>query len=501
MGLLVWPRPQTGREPLGSFVLSTISLNPFQKFLFWDPKTQVPLRPRRPRAAHTAPESPRARRQAGGPPPAPHAGGGRGTASAAARPSRSSTGISRVPSTGALPGKPTRTQKSIASSPTSATASWTSPSRPASAGSQAPQLRIVTSCVLRRCLPARPPVAGQHLPGQGRKRTTRPQAARDRTGWWAARRHQLTVWGLVRGLDQQQAAETWGRRLTPPWTPQGHWCPGARLASAFRPAAVSRTSPLARTQRLLATSGRLSPPVAMPRSGQGSPGHRPLPREHSAPVAPGQPMAGSSSPFPFQARSPALWPPSCLCAPHRPAFPSQTPFPGSAQTGRPSPGPHRPPGLGEGAPRVLKILSAQPLALSLSRLTGLPAALQLQASWQPTCTQLLRARSPRGACREPGYPSPQPSASRWGSQPLPAPCLPIARHQQQTALVRHSGHEALLGARALAGGPGVEIPVIPGPVLHTKGQGGTDTEEVRRSTPGPLQHSQKEPEARPLKFK
>lgn len=39
----------------GSFVLSTISLNPFLKFLFWDPKMQVRLRPRRPWAAHTVP--------------------------------------------------------------------------------------------------------------------------------------------------------------------------------------------------------------------------------------------------------------------------------------------------------------------------------------------------------------------------------------------------------------------------------------------------------------
>lgn len=39
----------------GSFVLSTISLNPFPKFLFWDPKTQVPLRPRRLRASRSIP--------------------------------------------------------------------------------------------------------------------------------------------------------------------------------------------------------------------------------------------------------------------------------------------------------------------------------------------------------------------------------------------------------------------------------------------------------------
>lgn len=94
------------------------------------------------------------------------------------------------------------------------------------------------------------------------------------------------------------------------------------------------------------------------------------------------------SPFPFQSLSPALWPPSCPRATHRPASPFQTPPLGSPQTGQQSSGPHSPPGLGEDFPQYLRILSVQPLALSPSRLTSFPAVPKLQASCQPTCTQL-----------------------------------------------------------------------------------------------------------------
>lgn len=100
------------------------------------------------------------------------------------------------------------------------------------------------------------------------------------------------------------------------------------------------------------------------------------------------------SPFPFQALSPALWPPSCPHATHSPASPFQTLPLGSPQIGQQSSGPHSPHGLGEDIPQYLRILSVESLAPSPSRLTSFPAVPKLQASCQPTCTQLW-ARNPQ----------------------------------------------------------------------------------------------------------
>lgn len=168
-------------------------------------------------------------------------------------------------------------------------------------------------------------------------------------------------------------------------------------------------------------------------------------------------MASIFPPFPFQAMSPGLWPPSSPCATSRPASPSWAPFPGSPQTGQQSSGPHRPPGLGEDGPQDLRILSAQPLALSPSRLSSSPAAPQLQASCQPTCTQLRahrpqedlqRARLP--LCPRPFQPAggpaspdgPGPPSLSLSPSPNPSP-VPTENYSCESPQARSSGARQL----------------------------------------------------------
>lgn len=243
--------------------------------------------------------------------------------------------------------------------------------------------------------------------------------------------------------------------MVPLWTPQGHRCPIALLASASSPTPVLRTSPLTQTWHVLATKGRFSSLVAMPKRGQGCPGHRPhsLPQEAPIPVAPGHPVADIFL-FPFQAMSPSLWPPSCPLATHRPASPSPTPPPRTPQTGHQSSGPHSPPGREEDIPQDLRILSVQPLALSPSRLTSFPAAPQVQASCQHTCIQLWacnpqedlwRARLPLSptVCQPVGEPAAPngcgaPSLSQSLASPSPSPSPAPTENYSCESLRAHS---------------------------------------------------------------
>ncbi|XP_008692129.2 protein DBF4 homolog B [Ursus maritimus] len=178
----------------------------------------------------------------------------------------------------------------------------------------------------------------------------------------------------------------------------------------------------------------------------GSPSRRPRSssQEPAALVAPGQAVAGLSCPFPFQAVSTGLWPPSSPHGTHRPASPSQSPSPGSPQRGQQSAGPHSPLGReDDGPPGSEESECAAPGPVS-GWLAHSPAALWLQASCPAHLHSAADVQAPGGPARA-SLPL-SPALRQPGSRLLPVvlgPPPPRLPAPAEDAPVRSLGQQQL----------------------------------------------------------
>uniref|UniRef100_G1MJ85 DBF4B-CDC7 kinase regulatory subunit n=2 Tax=Ailuropoda melanoleuca TaxID=9646 RepID=G1MJ85_AILME len=179
-------------------------------------------------------------------------------------------------------------------------------------------------------------------------------------------------------------------------------------------------------------------PGGNPEKRSGSPSRRPRSssQEPAALVAPGQAVAGLSCPFPFQAVSTGLWPPSSPCGTQRPASPSQSPSPGSPRRGQQSAGPHSPLGREDDGPPGSEESECAAPGPVRSWLARSPAALWLQASCPAHLHSAADVQAPGGPVRAslPLFPALHQPASRGAGccQWSWAPHLPVCQHPQRT---------------------------------------------------------------------